>query len=168
MKNTSVISRLSAVALVAVCAALGGCLHDDPPAKAQSTFTHADGPAAGLSIEILKPGTGEPVTEGMNVSMHYTGWIDEGDGKRGKKFDSSRNPGRQPFEVRNLGRAAVIAGWNLGIATVGECAGMKLGEIRRLLIPYPLAYGENGHPGGIPPKANLIFEVELMSIGDTE
>ncbi|MCG8619678.1 MAG: FKBP-type peptidyl-prolyl cis-trans isomerase [Desulfobacterales bacterium] len=73
----------------------------------------------------------------------------------GKKFDSSRDRGR-PIRF-TLGAREVIPGWELGIA------GMKEGERRKLLIPYYLAYGEKGYPGVIPPKATLIFDVELMN-----
>ena len=55
----------------------------------------------------------------------------------------------------------VIAGWDLGFE------GMRIGGRRRLFIPYQLAYGEAGRPPTIPPKSELIFDVELMAIADT-
>ena len=59
------------------------------------------------------------------------------------------------------GARRVIAGWDLGFE------GMKVGGQRRLFIPYQLAYGEAGRPPVIPPKAELIFDVELMAVADT-
>jgi len=55
----------------------------------------------------------------------------------------------------------VIAGWDAGFE------GMRVGARRRLLIPYQLAYGELGRPPLIPPKSELIFDVELMAVADT-
>ncbi|MFH1671538.1 MAG: FKBP-type peptidyl-prolyl cis-trans isomerase, partial [Candidatus Portnoybacteria bacterium] len=63
----------------------------------------------------------------------------------------------QPFQF-DLGAGQVILGWELGIA------GMKVGEIRRLIIPSVFAYGEQGIPGAIPPNAILVFEVELLGV----
>ncbi len=103
----------------------------------------------GLLYVIVKQGTGEAVQKGQNVSVHYTGLLENG-----KKFDSSRDRGT-PFQF-DLGRGRVIRGWDLGVA------GMKKGEQRQLIIPYPLGYGESGYPGVIPPKATLIFDVELL------
>lgn len=107
--------------------------------------------ADGLIIEILKPGTGEAVTKaGQNISVHYTGTLTDG-----TKFDSSLDRG-QPFNFV-LGAGQVIKGWDEGLV------GMKIGEKRKLTIPSNLAYGDNG-TGPIPPKATLIFEVELLAI----
>jgi len=88
---------------------------------------------------------------GQNVSVHYTGYFEDG-----KIFDSSIERG-QPISFV-LGQGAVIKGWDEGIAI------MRKGEKFRLLIPYDLAYGEQGYPGAIPPKSNLIFDVELVDI----
>lgn len=105
--------------------------------------------ASGLMYVPVKPGSGPGVTKGATVQVHYTGVLADG-----RKFDSSRDRGK-PISF-TLGQGQVIPGWDLGIA------GMKKGGMRRLLIPYPLAYGEKGYPGVIPPKATLIFDVELV------
>ncbi len=89
--------------------------------------------------------------KGKTVSVHYTGYFEDG-----KIFDSSVQRG-QPFEFP-LGEGRVIKGWDEGVAL------MHVGDKCRFLIPYPLAYGENGYPGAIPPKTNLIFDVELLGV----
>ena len=108
--------------------------------------------ASGLKYEILKAGDGAAAQPGRTVSVHYTGWLENG-----KKFDSSVDRG-QPFEFP-LGAGRVIPGWDEGVA------GMKVGEKRKLTIPSNLGYGSRGAGGGaIPPNATLIFEVELLQL----
>ncbi len=104
-----------------------------------------------LIIEDLVVGNGETATAGQSVSVHYTGWL-----TNGQKFDSSvdRN---DPFEF-NLGRGQVISGWDQGVA------GMQVGGKRKLTIPPELAYGSRGAGGVIPPNATLVFEVELLGV----
>jgi FKBP-type peptidyl-prolyl cis-trans isomerase len=105
----------------------------------------------GLQIEILQQGNGAEAKNGDNVSVHYTGTLENG-----TKFDSSLDRG-QPFSF-TLGIGQVIKGWDLGVA------GMKIGEKRKLIIQPELGYGEAGAGGSIPPNAVLIFEVELLEI----
>jgi len=105
--------------------------------------------AAGPMYVLLKEGQGPAAKVGDKISVHYTGVLEDG-----KKFDSSRDRDK-PIQFV-LGKGEVIKGWDLGIV------GMKKGEMRRLLIPYSLAYGEKGYPGIIPPKATLLFDVELV------
>jgi peptidylprolyl isomerase len=89
--------------------------------------------------------------------VHYTGWLTDG-----KKFDSSRDTtaeGRPRTPLAFLqGSRSVISGWDAGFE------GMRVGGKRRLIIPYQLAYGVNGRPPVIPPKATLVFDVELMDV----
>lgn len=89
-------------------------------------------------------------------TVHYTGWFPDG-----KKFDSSYDhPGGEPF-VFPCGAHRVIVGWDTGFE------GMHVGGKRRLYVPYQLAYGEMGRPPQMPPKANLIFDIELLAQSDT-
>jgi len=105
-----------------------------------------------LIIEDLTVGNGATASAGQYVSVHYTGWL-----TNGQKFDSSvdRN---DPFEFK-LGMGQVIPGWDQGVA------GMQVGGKRKLTIPPDLAYGSRGAGGVIPPNATLVFEVELLGIG---
>ena len=104
-----------------------------------------------LIIEDLTVGNGATASAGQYVSVHYTGWL-----TNGQKFDSSvdRN---DPFEFR-LGAGQVIPGWDQGVA------GMQVGGKRKLTIPPELGYGSRGAGGVIPPNATLVFEVELLAI----
>ncbi|AYO82650.1 MULTISPECIES: FKBP-type peptidyl-prolyl cis-trans isomerase [Methylobacterium] len=108
---------------------------------------------SGLKYQDEVVGTGPEPKAGQQVTVQYTGWLDEG-GKKGKKFDSSRDR-NQPFSFP-LGAGQVIKGWDLGVAT------MKTGGKRTLIIPPELGYGARGAGGVIPPNATLIFDVELL------
>lgn len=98
-------------------------------------------------------GTGPVPTSGEKLTVQYTGWLDDG-----CIFDTSRQPGRQPFTF-TLGQGEVIKGWDEGVAT------MHVGGKRRLVIPAPLAYGAAGHPPTIPAGATLVFDIELLAVG---
>ncbi len=99
-------------------------------------------------------GAGETPQTGQQVTVHYTGWLDE-NGEKGKKFDSSRDRG-QPFTFK-LGVGQVISGWDIGVST------MQPGGQRTLVLPAEHGYGQRGAGGLIPPGATLIFDVELIS-----
>jgi len=110
---------------------------------------------SGLKYIDQQVGTGEEAKKGNTVSVHYTGWLYM-DGKRGAKFDSSRDR-NTPFEFQ-LGAGRVIPGWDEGVA------GMKVGGKRELIVPSDLGYGAKGAAGVIPPNATLDFEVELLKV----
>ena len=107
--------------------------------------------SSGLRYQILQKGDGEKAQKNKTVSVHYKGQLSDG-----TVFDSSykRN---QPIEF-SLGMGQVIRGWDEGIAL------LKVGDKARFVIPSHLAYGSRGAGGVIPPNANLIFDVELMSV----
>lgn len=127
----------------------------------------ADGPATGasagpvrtleggLQVQDLKEGAGEEAAAGMAVAVHYTGTLADG-----TKFDSSLDRG-EPFVFR-LGAGQVIQGWDTGVA------GMKVGGVRKLVIPPALGYGERGAGGVIPPNATLTFVVELIQVSSAQ
>jgi FKBP-type peptidyl-prolyl cis-trans isomerase len=107
--------------------------------------------SSGLQYTDIKVGAGATAQAGQTVSVHYTGWLENG-----KKFDSSVDRG-QPFSFP-LGAGRVIKGWDEGVQ------GMKVGGKRKLTIPSNLGYGARGAGGVIPPNATLIFEVELLGL----
>jgi FKBP-type peptidyl-prolyl cis-trans isomerase len=106
-----------------------------------------------------KAGTGAEATAGHDVTVHYTGWLYDParPDHKGSKFDSSRDR-NEPFSFR-LGAGQVIRGWDEGVA------GMKVGGQRTLTIPPDLGYGARGAGGVIPPNATLLFDVELLNVG---
>jgi FKBP-type peptidyl-prolyl cis-trans isomerase len=106
---------------------------------------------SGLRYQDVSVGSGTQATAGKTVSVHYTGWL-----PNGEKFDSSRDR-NQPFGF-TLGAGQVIAGWDEGVA------GMKVGGRRKLVIPPDLGYGTAGAPPDIPPGATLVFDVELLDV----
>jgi peptidylprolyl isomerase len=123
------------------------------PEKAaeQPQVTGAVKTASGLSYTDIVKGTGAAPTSGKNVTVHYTGWLENG-----TKFDSSVDRG-QPFVFR-IGAGEVIPGWDEGVMS------MRVGGKRKLIIPSQLGYGPSGAGGVIPPNATLIFEVELLDV----
>jgi len=108
---------------------------------------------SGLKIIDVQIGTGREAVANTNVTVHYDGCLEDG-----KEFDSSRRRG-QPFQFR-LGAGQVIKGWDEGLV------GMKEGGKRQLVIPPELGYGRQGAGGVIPPNATLVFDVELLRVGN--
>jgi peptidylprolyl isomerase len=107
--------------------------------------------ASGLQYVIFEEGGGPMPKAGDLVSVHYTGWLEDG-----TEFDSSIGRG-QPIEFP-IGRGSVIPGWDEGIALLNQ------GSTARLILPSDIAYGPNGAPPVIPGDATLIFDVELVDI----
>jgi FKBP-type peptidyl-prolyl cis-trans isomerase FkpA len=104
----------------------------------------------------LQVGTGGDAVPGRVLTVNYTGYYygESRPDKKGPVFDTSL--GGEPYSFM-LGAAEVIAGWDRG--TVG----MKVGGIRRLVVPPSLAYGGTRN-GKIPPNATLVFEIELLDV----
>ena len=128
----------------------------DPATITTGPWTQVDMKAlvvapSGLVYAVLQPGTGAVAEAGKTVAVHYSGWLVDG-----KQFDSSI-PRGEPIRFP-LGQGRVIRGWDDGVA------GMKVGEKRQLRIPFAMAYGESGRPPVIPPRATLVFDVELMAV----
>ena len=132
-------------------------LNFTPPLPPPQPLTAFDGKAVatkkldkGLVVADFKLGDGPEANTGDTVSVHYRGTL-----KDGTEFDSSLARPR-PL-VFPLGQGRVIKGWDLGIV------GMKVGGLRKLIIPAELAYGERAR-GKIPANADLTFTVELMAV----
>lgn len=106
---------------------------------------------SGLQYEVVEAGdeTNPKPTKDSRVRVHYHGTFTDGN-----VFDSSIERGT-PAEFPVSG---VIAGWTEALQL------MNTGSKWRLYIPYGLAYGAQGSPGGIPPYSTLVFDVELIDI----
>lgn len=107
---------------------------------------------AELKVIDLETGTGKVVKEGDTVTAHYTGAL----AKTGVIFQSSLDTGQPiPFSLNQ-----VIEGWQKGVP------GMKEGGTRRILIPAAMAYGAQSPSESIPPNSDLVFDIELVKIGE--
>lgn len=136
------LSSLIAIVVLTLAVGVGGSM-----AESNQEVTTP----SGLKYVDQTVGTGDVAVVGKNVSVHYTGWLENG-----KKFDSSVDRG-QSFSFP-LGAGRVIKGWDEGVQ------GMKVGGKRKLTIPSDLGYGSRGAGGVIPPNATLIFDVELLGV----
>jgi hypothetical protein len=116
--------------------------------------------------KILKGGSGAPPAVGANVTVEANLYLAQADKTRGTAIWSTHQPSGflfpsaspSPFSYSS-GTGGVITGWDDGVGT------MTKGERAELYIPWEHAYGAQGHPGfKIPPKAPLIFEIEVLKI----
>ena len=113
-------------------------------------------PRAEFSQVDLRAGTGAEAATGRRVTVHYTGWLYNPSGPDGKGQLFQTSVGGAPFSVV-LGAGQVIRGWDQGVV------GMRVGGVRRLVLPPELAYGQTGS-GPIPPNATIVFEIELLDV----
>jgi FKBP-type peptidyl-prolyl cis-trans isomerase FkpA len=140
---------LSILPLLVLLAACGGS--DSNPISPTPTV-----PPQPFTITELRAGTGASAVAGRTVSVDYAVWLytTTGVDNKGSLVDTS--VGRGPFSFV-LGINAVIAGFDQGVT------GMNVGGVRRLVVPPSMAYGATGSQG-VPPNANLVFEVELLGV----
>jgi FKBP-type peptidyl-prolyl cis-trans isomerase len=109
---------------------------------------------SGLGIEDLKLGDGPGAKVGDVVEVHYVGRLVDG-----TVFDDSRARD-EPLQFK-VGDELMIKGWEEGIV------GLKVGGLRKLIVPPHLGYGEHGY-GSVPPNAMLEFELELLRLNPDE
>ncbi len=133
-------------ALISLCVA--GCGGNSP--------TSPSTPGVPFSQTDVRAGTGAEAVTGRTLTVNYTGWFysQTQPEQKGQQFDSSS--GLPPFGFV-LGAGRVIPGWDRGLV------GMRVGGLRRLVLPPELAYGSQGAPG-IPPNSTLLFDVELLDV----
>jgi len=107
--------------------------------------------ASGLQYDDILVGSGKMAEASMNVSIHYTGYLLDG-----TKFDSSLDRG-EPLKFQVAG-GQMIQGFDEGVR------GMRIGGKRKIVVPWAMAYGEAGRPPLIPPKSDLVFDLELLDV----
>jgi FKBP-type peptidyl-prolyl cis-trans isomerase FkpA len=104
----------------------------------------------------VRIGTGADAIAGKSLTVNYTGWLYDASKADLKGLQFETSVGGTPFTF-TLGVGQVIGGWDQGVP------GMKVGGLRRLIVPSSLAYG-GVRNGPIPPYATLIFEIELLDV----
>ena len=140
--------HLIAIAASVAALSVAACGNDTPaaPSAANPGFSQTD----------VRIGSGVEAAAGKALTVNYTGWLYDPakSDQKGLQFETS--VGSTPFTF-TLGVGQVIPGWDQGLS------GMKVGGLRRLVIPSSLAYGGIRN-GPIPPYAPLVFEIELLDV----
>lgn len=163
-KKLAVLVPIAGVALIAVLVIVIVSVSDTSPAKGQEKKMPADGSNGeiedpdlkslnGIQYRDLREGDGPEVPPGATVTLHYVGWLQDAKDGTYKVFDSSRERG----EPSTFGLGGLIRGWQIGIP------GMRVGGIRKLVIPSDLGYGAQTK-GKIPGNSTLVFEVEVLGV----
>lgn len=132
--------------LIIACAGGGGSDLPDPGPVITTE--------SGLQYQTLKPGLGDTIRVNDFITVHYSLWLEDGTLINSTKEE--RGGAGRPYSTQ-LSPGEVIPGWIQGIP------GMQIGEIRKLIIPPDLAYGEQGFNSVVPPNNTLTFEVEAIS-----
>ncbi|CAH0998891.1 putative FKBP-type peptidyl-prolyl cis-trans isomerase FkpA [Neolewinella maritima] len=108
---------------------------------------------SGLGYVLHAEGEGAQPRAGKNVEVHYVGMLKD----KPEVFDESFGNIRGARFV--LGTGQVIPGWDEGIAL------LQWGDEATLIIPSKLGYGPKGRGQGIPSNSDLLFYVEIASVG---
>lgn len=134
------------VAFLAAASLLSACGSSPTAPSSYAPYSQSD----------LVVGTGTEAVTGNVLTVNYTGWLYNGSATDGKGPQFGTSYDSTPFSF-TLGGSQVISGWDRGLV------GMKVGGVRRLVVPPSLAYG-NVRSGPIPPNATLVFEVQLVDV----
>ena len=137
-------STVKFMAIVVLSAVAAACADSATSPSSSAPFSQTD----------VRAGAGADAVNGGMLTVNYTGWLYDASrpDHKGLQFDSS--VGKTPFSF-TLGAGQVIRGWDQGVL------GMKVGGLRRLVIPPSLGYGGT-RSGPIPANATLVFEVDLL------
>ena len=109
----------------------------------------------GIYYDIQKEGTGSKIGSGKSVTVEYKGYFQDG-----SIFDGSSkmvNGGHEPLSF-STGAGQMIKGFDIMVQD------MKLGEVRKMVLPPEFAYGSRGIPGVIPGGAYLAFDVMVVKV----
>jgi len=103
----------------------------------------------GLYVRDSVVGDGPILSTGQTVEVRFTGHLASG------RPIASRGAAQAPYGFV-LGIGAVIAGWDAGIP------GMRVGGVRRLVVPPALGYGSADY-GGVPGNSVLVFTIVAVT-----
>lgn len=119
------------------------------PADADTILTES-----GLRFIYVKKGSGRKVTNGVTIEIRYSEYLKS----RFPTYYYSSRPGNREPDKFKVDENLPIKGFYEGLLMMRE------GDMVRLLIPYELAYGADGHSSGVPPYSDLIFDIEMDDI----
>jgi len=143
LTRRSTLSLMTALGLTALMAACG----EAPTAPSQyAPYSQTD----------IQVGTGTEAAATNTVTVNYTVWLYDGNATANKGIQIESSLGGTPLTFV-IGAGTVIKGWDRGVP------GMKVGGIRRLVIPPSLAYGQT-RKGIIPQNSTLLFDIELLDV----